>query len=68
MQKFKIVAAGLCSLLAVGSLFSVLGKVSNGGLNFSDNQTLISVVSLVVFGILAAYLWKDATSRRRPRG
>ena len=67
MQKIKIIAAGLSALLAIGSLFSLLGKMSNGGLNFSDSQTLVSVVSLIAFGLLSAYLWKGATTRT-PRG
>lgn len=67
MRELKIVAAGACALMAIGSLFSLLGGLQSAGGASNMGFLLPRIASIIVLGALAAWLWRQANTRRPPR-
>ena len=64
MKELKIVGAGACGLMAIGSAFSLLGGLQSAGSNMGF--VLLRIASIIVLGALAVWLWRQSTTRRPP--
>jgi hypothetical protein len=68
MQTAKIVGAGLCALLTVGTLFNLLGEMPK--LQAAGGNSVgigLRVLAVLAFAALAVWLWRSATARKTPR-
>lgn len=65
MRELKIVGAGACALMAIGTLFSLLGGLQSGGAG-SPSFLLGRIAGVLVLGALAAWLWRGSTRRNPP--
>lgn len=67
MRELKIVGAAACGLMAVGSLFSLLGGLQSAGGASNTGFLIGRIASIIVLGALAVWLWRQSTRRSPPQ-